>query len=473
MNSGRINVDVFDIMREKSKNASLDQIIKFGPDFMEYRPKLYKSLYLPSYVHGYSLAIEYMRDWFVNNFPENYFKTIFINGKHVLDDWKHWNNYNIKKEKPMLAIIPTVNVDWDRENVDLYLGSKDIMLRRSNFQDSFIKDYKNMIFLYMQMRQMEMTFSFRVRVESRAQQLDLMNKMELWFRCGSTQQDHLSADIHIPYEIMLNIAKDTHFEIEDVPVGATGKLSMKMIKDIPAFVNYLNSHSSAPITFKIRGVNQKPEFFVRARDLYTHIAVRDKIRIDDGERDGKLDTNFHLEMEAILRMPIPHFYAYMNQKPLDEIITISEKKPVEALYSIEPNRFPPENQMGWKCIAVTTYCCDKGDTYIDLREIFDNAAMQYATTAAGAEYPVTKVMKRNMKLGLSPEAFIDVVALNEEERGHQLMYHLDYHHLNIIIDEEITYQRQIDIGIYADMAYINSELITMNNYDNTRINKTQ
>ena len=220
MNSGRINVDVFDIMREKSKNASLEQIIKFGPDFMEYRPELYKSLYLPSYVHGYSLAIEYMRDWFVNNFPKDYFKTVYINGKHVLDDWKHWNNYNIKKEKPMLAIIPTVNVDWDRENLDLYLGSKDIMLRRYTFQDSFIKDYRNMVFLYMQMRQMEMTFSFRVRVESRAQQLDLMNKMELWFRCGSTQQDHLSADIHIPYEIMLNIAKDAHFEIEDVPVGA-------------------------------------------------------------------------------------------------------------------------------------------------------------------------------------------------------------------------------------------------------------
>lgn len=473
MNSGRINVNVFDIMRIKAQNAPMDKIISFGPDFMEYRPELYKSLYLPSYVHGFSLAIEYMRGWFLKNFPENYFKTVYINGKHVLDDWKHWNNYNIKKEKPMLAIIPTVNVDWDRENLDLYQGSKDIMLRRSNFQDSFFKDYKNMVFLYMQMRQMEMTFSFRVRVESRAQQLDLMNKMELWFRCGSTQQDHLSADLHIPYEIMLNIAKDCHFDIEDAPIGTKGGTSIKMIKDIPAFVNYLNQHSSAPIMFKIRGINQKPEFFIRARDLYTHIAVRDKIRIDDGERDGKLDTNFHLEMEATLRMPIPHFYAYMNQKPLKELITINEKKPVEALYSIEPNMFPPENYLGWQCIAVTTYCCDKGDQFIDLREIFDNAAMQYATVNNGIEYPVTRVMKRDLNMGLSPEGFLDVVAYHEEENGHKVRYHMDYNHLNIILDEEVLQQHQIDIGIYCDMIYVNNAMIDMDNLDKSRISETK
>lgn len=473
MNTGRINVSVFDIMREKSKNASLEQIAKFGPDFMEYKPELYKSLYLPSYVHGYSLAIEYMKGWFLKNFPEEFFKTVYINGKHVLDDWKHWNNYNIKREKPMLAIVPTVNVDWDRENLDMYQGSKDIMLRRSTFQDSFIKDYRNMVFLYMQMRQMEMTFSFRVRVESKAQQLDLMNKMELWFRCGSTNIDHLSADIHIPYEIMLNIAKDCHFELEDVPVGSKGGTSMKMIKDIPAFINYMNTHSSAPIVFKMRGINQKPEFFVRARDLYTHIAVRDKIRIDDGERDGKLDTNFHLEMEATLRMPIPHFYAYMNQKPLDEIVTISERKPTIALYSIEPNLFPPENHLGWQCITVTSYCCDKGDQFIDLREIFDNAALQYATVNNGLEYPVTRVMKRCMKLGISPEAFIEVKAFHERENGHLVNYHMDYHHLNIILDEDIKDQHMIDIGIYADMNYINSEMVSMDNLDKSRLSQTK
>lgn len=473
MNTGRINVSVNDIVRETVKNMPLEKRVVFAPDFMEYMPRLYKSLYLPSYVHGFSLAIEYMRGWFLKNFPENYFKTVYINGKHVLDDWKHWNNYNIKREKPMLAIIPTVNVDWDRENLDMFMGDKGLMLKRSNFQDSFIKDYPNMLFLYMQMREMEMNFSFRVRVESRAQQLDLMNKMELWFRCGTTMQDHLSADIHIPYDIMLNIAKDAHFHIVDVPIGTKGQTTMKMIEDIPAFINYLNSKSSAPILYKIRGVNQKPEFFVRAKDIITHIAVRDKIRIDDGERQGKLDTNFHLEMEAQLRMPIPHFYAYMNQIPLTEYITVTETKPVLPLYSIEPNRFPPENELGWKCITVTTYCCDVGEQYIDLKEVFENNKLQYATVHEGKEYPVTRVLHRDMDLGISPEGYIDIKVYHEEETWHDVDYHIDFKHMWIMLDEVIQTEQQLDIGIYADYNYVNNAIISMDNLDKSRVSPTQ
>jgi hypothetical protein len=273
--------------------------------------------------------------------------------------------------------------------------------------------------------------------------------------------------------LILNIAKNAYFEIEDVPIGAKGGTTIKMIKDLPAFINYLNSHSSAPILFKIRGVNQKPEFFVRARDLYTHIAVRDKIRIDDGEREGKLDTNFHLEMEAILHMPIPHFYAYMNQKPLKVLITVSEKKPSEALYSIEPNQFPPENHLGWQCITVTTYCCDKEENHIDLIEVFENANMQYATVNNGLDYPVTRVLKRCMKLGISPESFIDVKVLHEEERPHAVKYHMDYARLRIVLDEDVPYEQQFDIGIYADMNYVNNTMIDIDNLDKSRVSETK
>lgn len=65
--------------------------------------RLYKALSIPSFVHGYSLAIEYIKSWFLGKFkefgfPDNYFKTVYINGKHVLDDWKYFNKDNIKKK---------------------------------------------------------------------------------------------------------------------------------------------------------------------------------------------------------------------------------------------------------------------------------------------------------------------------------------------------------------------------------------
>ena len=49
--------------------------------------KLYSNLALPSYVHGYSLAIEYFTHWFESKFNKGFLKSVYIDGKHVLDDY--------------------------------------------------------------------------------------------------------------------------------------------------------------------------------------------------------------------------------------------------------------------------------------------------------------------------------------------------------------------------------------------------
>ena len=97
----------FESMTPEQKRAALPS------DFVDYKPKLYKNLMLPSYVHGYSLTIEFMKKWFLEKFDKDYFKTVHVNGKHVLDDWRRFNNYNIKREKPMVAIVPTLENDFD------------------------------------------------------------------------------------------------------------------------------------------------------------------------------------------------------------------------------------------------------------------------------------------------------------------------------------------------------------------------
>ena len=55
---------------------------------------LHGNIALPSYVHGYSLAVEYMYNWFKNKFPKDFFRGgIYIDGKNVLDDYKRLNEY--------------------------------------------------------------------------------------------------------------------------------------------------------------------------------------------------------------------------------------------------------------------------------------------------------------------------------------------------------------------------------------------
>lgn len=456
----RERVSVSDIGKQIIESTPIEKRAELFPDYSDYIPRLYKAMELPSYVHGYSLAIEYMRNWFLQKFPKDkdsptgsYFRTIYINGAHVLDNWKNWNNYNIKREKPMLAIVPTLNTDWDRDNVDMYMGDATILLKRSRYQDSFLKDYYNKIFLYLQLREMEMNFTFRIRVNSRSEQLDLYNKMELWFRIGTTQQDNLSADFHIPFDIIFQIAKDANFEVDEEKM---------IIKDLPEFLSYLNKHSSAPIIFKMRAINQHAEFFIRARNLYTHLATKDKIQLDDGEKDGKLDTNYHIDMNVQLHMPIPFFYAYMNQVPIKDTISISERKPALGIYSVNNFDVNPENEQGWPSITLTSYFAEKGEEYIDISELFDSN-----------KWAVAKVLKYDLGLNISPEGFLDVRVFHCHDNyftvGREAKFHMDYDNMRIELDEQLEEDMMYDICIYADMDYVNNRLMTIENY-NDRVN---
>lgn len=444
----RQKVSIKDINNTILENTPAAKRANLPRDFFSYKPKMYKNLALPSYVHGYSLAIEYMKKWFVDKFPENYFKTIHINGKHVLDDWKHFNNYNIAREKPMLAIVPTLDYEYDREFLDAYMADPKLLLARSDFQQSFIKDYNSMTFLYMQMRALKMNFTFKIRVGTRSQQLDLFNRMELWFRIGATQHEYINADFHVPYDIMLNIAEANHFEIKD-----------NKIVDILEFINYLNSHSDLPIIFKMRAINQKPEFFVRINNLYTHISCRDKISMDDGERSGKLDTNFHLELQCTLTIPIPHFYAYFAQIPTGYNIATNERTDTSiGIYSINNFEIPPENKYGWGRVAQTGYLCEKGEKFIDISPIL-----------LSGEGHLTKVIKYSIENGINPNSFLDIKIYRSDDKEKLVPFIMEYNNCTIYFNNPIEREEAVDIVIYADKGYINNTIISLENIMDSRI----
>ena len=434
----------FESMTPEQKRAALPS------DFVDYKPKLYKNLMLPSYVHGYSLTIEFMKKWFLEKFDKDYFKTVHVNGKHVLDDWRRFNNYNIKREKPMVAIVPTLENDFDRENIDLYQADHKMLLRTTNFMQSFFKDYDRMSFIYLRMRAMRMNFAFKVRVNSRSEQLDIMNKMELWFKIGSTHREYLNAEFHIPYDIILNIAEAAHFEID----------KDNNIIDIVDFISYLNKYSDLPIVYKMRAINQRPEFFVRVNNMYVHISTVDKLQIDDGDREGKLDTNFHVEMNATVTIPIPHFFVYFCQEPIRYVIGVNEHNgQTIGVYSINSFEIPPQNDKNWTSIVVTSYLCEEGEQIIDLSSIFTGSqnfhrAIDYCKTNS-----------------ISPESFVDIKVYRSEDISKGFEYDMNYENFQLMLPEPMKHEEAIDIAIYADKEFINNVIINSDNLIHNRISR--
>ena len=453
-------------MRQKISASKINNILeqddctRYGilpRNFMNYRPSLYSSLMMPSYVNGYSICIEYMKKWFLSQFGIDkktgeslFFRTVYINGKNVLDDWKHFNNYNIKREKPMLAIVPTVDYDYDRENLDMYMADKNLLLKRSNFQQSFFRDTDKHMFLYMQLRSLRMNFNFRIRLNSRSEQLDLFSKMEIWFRIGATQKKWISADFHVPYEVMADIAKDADFEIDK-----DGN-----IIDILDFINYLNAHSDIPFIFKIRAINQKPEFFIRVRELYVHIDTKEKLQLNDGEREGKLDTNFEIEMPCIVDIPVPQFYAYFNQVPITDRIKVVNNSTI-GIYTINTFEIPETNKVGWNKMFVTEYMADEGETEIDLSPFI-----------SGNKGNVSIVYNDCIKNGINPGTFLDIHAYRRSgDISFDSSVTLDAIHQKLQLEIPALKDENIAIAAYYDHSYVNEYMINMQNYNNSRVSE--
>lgn len=432
-----------------SKNINI--VTAYGFDRVK---KLHGNLALPSYVHGYSLAIEYMYNWFKSKFDKDFFRGgIYIDGKNVLDDYKRLNDYAMKNivkgQNPRARMEPRVEYDYDREGLDLYQAPAEVYLRRSRYEDSFFKDYERDMFLGFRPRALRMNVGYKVRLNSKSQQLDTYNRMELYFRNGATQYEYISVDFHVPKYIMLNIAERAGFEIVNGEVI-----------DIIDFIQYLNQHSDIPFLFKLRAINQQPEFFIRINDLYTHIAVRDKLQLDDGERDGKLDFNFHVEMSAVLEMPIPHYYSFYSAEDLNSSLTVKESEEgCVAVYSINLMDIPKIDEHGWGQAAITEYQTDKGDIEMDLSPIFSGSNS------------LTKAIENDLTVGISPSKYINIKIYRDDDIAKNVEFSMDWIRKTVVFKYPAP-EEVLHVVIYYDRNYINSLEIETNKYNETRLNKS-
>jgi hypothetical protein len=404
-------------------------IIESGIPVNEYKYTLESSLCVPSSVHGYSLAVEYMRDWFLDKFDKNFFKTVYINGKHSLDDYSRFSIGEMtKRNKPALAIVPTINFEYDRNNQDTYMGGKELLIGKFNHNKSFFRDYEKNIFLGLNLRELEVGFYYRVRVSTRAQQIDLYRHMELAFKIGFTQYEYIQVDFHIPMELMLNIANHAGFLIED-----------NKIKDIVGFVNYMNSYSEFPITYKLRTINGKNEFFIRVPNVYVHIACLDKLSADDGEVEGVGTNNFNIDMQAVLRIMVPHYYVYKSAQKITKYIPTSELDSTIGIYTFKVFDIPETNERKWAKYITTAYELDYTEQInipIDISVLFKD--------------DLKKIINDHLNIGISPSSFIDIRLYNYSENSPCT---IDWINMILTVPEFIS--GRIHIVIYMDMKYYN------------------
>lgn len=419
--------------------------------------QLHENISIPSKVHAYSLGVEYMRNWFINKFDNlfgrDYFRTVYINGKYIFDDYRRFNRTElIKVEKPALSITPTIDYEYNRDMVDVRLGGLDILTRRSRFnQNLIIQDRDNNYFLRMFMELVRINFTFRVRVSTKAQQLEIYNLMKYAFRLGATQKEFVSYDFHLPYEAMLNMASHAGFGVIK-PNEENEKKSRPRVSNITEFLKYLNSHSTYPVSYKMRTVNGNSEFFIRVPDNCTHISNLDSLSLDDGERENQLDNNFHIDMSCVLSIPCPQMYIYYSSEALE--LAYKHLDEIAGLYSIRALVPPSKDEHGWDQYISTEYVDEDNNVpEIDLTGLIEGSDLYRA-------------IKYNVELHISPSIFVNVKLFNNQ---YERITTMDWENMVIRLKEPKLRSDYSQITLYVDMEYMNNQIAIIDRSDSTRM----
>ena len=347
--------------------------------------RLNSDISVPSTIHGYSIGIEYIKNWFLDKFDKDYFKTIFVAGKSVFDDYRRLSKKELLSiEKPAVSINPVLDVDYNRDFVDMYPGGLKTFARRTcTYDKAFFSDYDSNTYLGMHLRLMKINFNFRVRVKTKAQQIDLAEFMKIAFKIGSTHGEYVDMDFHVPKEIIICIAKDHGYEVDE----------KGNVKNVLGFLQYLNAHSGLPFMYKLRTINGNKEFFIKAPHLFMHVNCTDQLSLDEGERQGQLDNNFHVEMNCELKLPVPQFYVYYTDHTIE--LEKKFKRELLGLYNLSDiYQIPEINHKKWEVLIKTDWVNDEYylDT-IEFEELLDRPDLQ-------------KILNHTKNTGLSPEITI-------------------------------------------------------------------
>lgn len=397
--------------------------------------QLNKNITVAPLHQSYALCIEYMKHWFLKKFDEDFFSWTHVDGSHVFGDIMKYNRQEIMShnsdDRASLTIIPTIDDDYNRDKLDQNLFGIDQFINTTKIDKSFFQDPINHRYIMMNMDMMLLNFTYKLKVPSRAMQLDVQKYMKLAFRTNLSESQDVDLDYVMPYPMMLFIAKDLGFEVKNDRICEPIK-----------FLTYLNSRSYIPITYKRSNVNAREEYFVRVDHLPVRLLIKDVTK-DDGNKYGHLSDDFGIEMQVEVRFPSMQLFIYFTKQELTEVKFGKEAYNIDntLMMSLHYYDDPPViNDKGWKLTINAQWEEEKpGTINIDLNELFDGELSQISN------YLVSKF--------ISPSIFIDIQIYSAGMKLQDV--NIDWSNMKLSAKNPSD-KLVSTLAIYVDLEYLNS-----------------
>ena len=399
-------------------------------------PRLLRSsVTLPSQYNSYAVCTEFARDWFLDKFPLNFFNSIYMDGSKTFDQFRMLSKLNqqLKRTNPLLGIVPTINMEHSREWIDSNMELTGYF-RRTRMDGTFFSDMSpgKGLHLAIQFKSIKMNFTYKMRVDTRAQQLDLVEYIKYKHRAGMTETQAIPLEIHVPKKIIAQIAFDNGLLKDDY----SGP------RNSDELLRYLNSHSVIPFLYKRRNATGTNEFFIRVENCSAHIKA-DQVSADDGDRQDHEQTNFTIEFPIEIEMTAPFVYTYYSEREQTIINSTDLVKDETGVILMRAARMdlPEQNELRWDRIIKTDYIVENED----LRHLID---IDFHDLLEGE---INAIIEYNKSVYIDPSMFIDFLIMNN---GTFCDYEIDWDKNIIHIKDKVTHPG-FAIGVYCNMKYIN------------------
>ena len=436
---------------------SNDQVLEIT-NIDRFRPTLKCDLFIPSYIQSLSVATEFVWSYVLGKFPADYFETTFISGKHMLDEFRRYNKGDYHtRENPAVALTYTLQYDFNDNNLDWNWLSTNKYLRTSAWQRSFFKCPKRGLYIGMDLEAMLINYNFKFRVNTRAEQLDLYNRLRKVFRLGCTETNDIDCDFHLDRKLMTKVAEEAGFAID----------TDGQIVDPWNFTRFMNAHSQMPILYKLRLINQHYEWFLRMRNLPVHMDFQNALDVDDGQQNGMSTSDFGIEFQIAMRFPAPRTFAFYNEGNWKHEIHTEPNKGI-TVYSMKLFDIPEENYKGWPLYGHSNYMAEKDEEvvkFIDIGELFK------APVDIKVKTSLDELIQESLDNFISPDSFIEIAVYTNDLLVHgsgRIPIVMDWEKRRIVLPDGIP-DSYFYLAIYVDRNYVNDRIIEITDADHNRV----
>lgn len=411
--------------------------------------QLKTNLIVPPKYQSYSLAIEYMTNWFYKKFPEHFFHHKYLDASHIMDQFRKLRTRDlIVINKPAGHIAVDEDTSFNRNNIDLYNLGATLYSNRAMITDSFFIDREKNIYISFVPRQIKLNFNFSIRVNTKSIQDDVAEMCEMVFRSGGSQKHFIDADFPLPKELIGQLACDL------------GMCDENHKYDVYKMLSYLNMHSKLAFLYKFNAATNGMDYFLRIPNFLVHI-ITSPVTKDQAVYKNMSATDFIVRFSTEVRFPALKFFVYYSMKKRESIHSLTQLDANSFLYGITNLcNIPHTNEKGWPWNFRSDYTLESED---ELYKFKNKELITIDISHLSGE--IRDVIEYTKSIALNPGVFIDIKAFNYL---HYIPLDINWENMKITFLEPLE-SHVIYFFFYVDNEYLHNSIRILKKYDDYRL----